>query len=706
MKQILTILCSVCTIEGYARKAVPTDTTAVQDTVINLGSIVVRGSLPLTQIKGDALVTRVQNSVLSKVGALENLLPRIPGIRKTHDGFEVAGKGEPLVYIDGRKMTDKAELQRLNAADIKSVEVVANPGARYDASVGAVVRINTIRRRGDGFSVELSSKASRSQNTDIREMVAINFRHKGLDIFTNVGYMENRDLDVARVQTTLDTSYRWENDIHWKWHQTVKNLSAILGTNYRFNDRHSIGIKYTRKFYPSFGTVNQSDNTVRKDSAEYDFLHNDTRTSRDYKYSHLVNGYYYGKVKGFTLDFNTDFFHEKYTDADMTRETSRDYDSRTIRYADHIKNRMLATRLNVSHALGGGNLNFGGEGTFTQTDDDYASEAEEYLPSENSRIRENNLAAFVEYNRTLGKALELSAGLRYEHVDFNYYEHHVLQKEQSRTYDNFFPSLSLHASWGGGLESLLSYAVKTQRPSYRELSNNYTYQSRFAMNQGNPLLRPSYTHDITLQNSWRFIQLELDYQRLQKPTVMWGETKAGQPDNIIFVRPLNYKDLSIFSASLSIAPRIGLWSPDLYLQLDKQWLTAEMGGRTHSFNKPHFWGTFQNIWSLPHGWDVELDGYYQGKGYTLLNYSTKDYVTVDAALRKAFFKDRLQAELSASDLFYTIRSGVRVYENLLSATQNNRYDTRAVTLTLTYRLNTTSSHYKGTGAGQKELQRF
>lgn len=706
MKRILTIICSVYVMDTYAGEVMPTDTTLVRDTVVNLNGVFVKGHIPVTRIKGDAMVTRVQNSVLSKTGTLEQLLQRIPGIRKTHDGFDVAGKGEPLFYIDGKKMTDKTDLQRLNAEDIKSVEVVANPGARYDATAGAVVRINTIRNRDDGLSMSLSSMFGRSQNTDIQEMADLNYRYKNLDIFTNINYMENRDLDIADIQTTMDTSHKWENAIHWKWHRKMKSLSTLLGANYRFNDNHSIGFKYTRKFYPAFGTVNRAENAVLKNSADYDRLDNITHTCRYYQYNQLLNAYYYGKVKGFTLDFNADFFHEKYTDSDNTRETSQSYDDRDIHYADYVENRMLAAKLTISHDLGGGTLHFGGEGTFTTSDDNYVSDSEEYLPSANSRIKENNLATFVEFDRALGNKWDLSAGLRYEHVNFNYYEHNVLQAGQSKTHDNFFPSLSLHTSWGAGIETLLSYAVKTQRPSYRELTNNYTYQSRFAINQGNPLLHPSYRHDLTMQGTWRFIQIELSLSRLQKPTVMWGETKTGFPDNVIFVRPMNYKDISTFTTSLSIEPQIGCWTPGFYIQIDKQWLTAEMNGRQLSFNKPFFYASLQNIWSLRNAWNIELDTYYNGKGHKLLNYTSKSYFTVDASIRKSFLNDHLQVELSATDLFYSIRSGIRIYENQLSATQYNRYDTRNVSLTLTYRLNTKKSNYKGTGAGQQELQRF
>ena len=88
-----------------------------------LGEVVVKANLPVTRIKNDALETNVQGTVLSKAGTAEDVLAHIPGLQKKADGFEVLGKGSPLIYINGRKLRDIAELDQLTSEEIKSVEV-------------------------------------------------------------------------------------------------------------------------------------------------------------------------------------------------------------------------------------------------------------------------------------------------------------------------------------------------------------------------------------------------------------------------------------------------------------------------------------------------------------------------------------------------------------------------------------------------------
>ena len=179
-----------------------------------------------------------------------------------------------------------------------------------------------------------------------------------------------------------------------------------------------------------------------------------------------------------------------------------------------VNNRLAATKASFTHSLWGGSLSVGGEYTYTDRHDDYIN-PEGYVCTSYSRIREQNLAGFVQYSHSLhfgnlGEG-QLGAGVRYEHVDFDYFSSGIYVPEQSRTYDNLFPNVSL-AGQLGKVQFQLSYAAKTQRPSYSQLRNNITYANRFTWQTGNPLLKPSITHDFTLAGVWRFFQAMLSYK--------------------------------------------------------------------------------------------------------------------------------------------------------------------------------------------------
>ena len=95
-------------------------------------------------------------TVLGKMGTAEDVLKHVPSIVKKKDGYEVVGKGTPIIYINGRKMQDISELDNIKSSDIKSVEVIQNLGATYDASVNAVIKIKTIKKKGKASALILA----------------------------------------------------------------------------------------------------------------------------------------------------------------------------------------------------------------------------------------------------------------------------------------------------------------------------------------------------------------------------------------------------------------------------------------------------------------------------------------------------------------------------------------------------------------------
>lgn len=132
-----------------------------------LQEVVIKGMLPNTRLKGNAMVTRITGSVLEKAGTANDVLRRVPGIIKKGEDLEVIGRGKPVYYINGRKVYDGDELKRLMSDEIANVEVITNPGAAYDATVSAVVRIKTVRRQGDGFSFGLFGKSEQRDRKSV-----------------------------------------------------------------------------------------------------------------------------------------------------------------------------------------------------------------------------------------------------------------------------------------------------------------------------------------------------------------------------------------------------------------------------------------------------------------------------------------------------------------------------------------------------------
>ena len=297
---------------GYATVYRPLDNRSTDLGIICLASdtqilaeVVVKADMPVTRMRGDALVTNIQNSVLSKAGSASDVLGKVPGVIKERNSYEVLGKGTPLIYINGRQVRDDSELDQLNSEDIKSVEVVTNPGARYDATVTAVIRIQTIRRAGDGFGFDLRSSYYQSQNVDLIEQLNVNYRHNGLDIFGIFRYLKNEYIMKNDIVHTL------ESDSLWKYQNLLdgtvvdKSLRGEIGANYSLNDKHSLGFRYTLTSRPNTKSDVFTSNDITANNQFYDYLENQEYSSTSGNPTHQLNVYYNGTVGDLNIDFNT-----------------------------------------------------------------------------------------------------------------------------------------------------------------------------------------------------------------------------------------------------------------------------------------------------------------------------------------------------------------------------------------------------------------
>ena len=148
--------------------------------------VVVTGERPKVQLQGNVMVMNVEGTVMERLGTAEDVLSRVPTISKKGDGYEILGKGAPQIYLNNRKLTDLNELRNIQSDNIKNVEVIQNPGARYDASVNAVIIIRTKRAAGEGLGVELSSWSRKGHGFANNERINLTFRTGKLELFANL----------------------------------------------------------------------------------------------------------------------------------------------------------------------------------------------------------------------------------------------------------------------------------------------------------------------------------------------------------------------------------------------------------------------------------------------------------------------------------------------------------------------------------------
>ena len=266
-----------------------------------LNEIIVKGQMPKTKLTGNSMVTTIQGTVLGHSGTAKEMLAKVPGMTLKGEDLEVLGKGSPIIYINGRKMHDKEELKRLRSEEIASVEVITNPGAQYDATISAVVRIKTVRREGAGFGFDLM--AANNQDlafgfSDPSSTLNLRYRRNNLDLFGMVNYWSwdsPNDLHITQ-STFLRADEGIRNilqDSHMRndWHG--EGLNYNLGFNWQINDKHSLGARVER--HDQFKTYNDMWVDTENNLTGRDLSHQGGHTY--YPYNWQGNAYYNGQVK-------------------------------------------------------------------------------------------------------------------------------------------------------------------------------------------------------------------------------------------------------------------------------------------------------------------------------------------------------------------------------------------------------------------------
>ncbi len=184
------------TMIGYEDMALPIpedgnyNTIALRPSSVMLSEVVVKGDLPSTRIKGNAFVTRVEGSVLATTGSANDVLKNVPMVTGSDGNFSVFGRGDAIIYINGRLVRSSDEVGQLSSGDIKEIQVINNPGAQYGANVNAVIRIVTKKPVGEGFSVSAYTDNIYNKWFTTKEQLNLKYRTGGLEIF-GMGYFRH-----------------------------------------------------------------------------------------------------------------------------------------------------------------------------------------------------------------------------------------------------------------------------------------------------------------------------------------------------------------------------------------------------------------------------------------------------------------------------------------------------------------------------------
>lgn len=660
-----------------------------------LQEVVVNAKQPATKLVGTTLVSTIPGSNLADIGTALDVLAQLPMIKVQDNTVSVIGKSDIEIYIDGRPLRDEQELQQLHSSNIKKVELLMAPGAAYESTTGAVLKITTRRSYVQGLSLTDVFQLQRSRKWSVMDYLALSYRVGDWEFFLN-GTINRINSQIKGATTNTLVYNGMETVVGSRQNNSYPTTVGVIkgGFNYSHGTQ-SFGAYY--RFNPEHGSF-------KNNGAEW--LDNSELLLRDIakqirSHSHLASLYYENTFSGkYLMHFDGDFRNSHANNSMAT--TYSESATPAVNSTDCRTSTLWAGKLYLNFPLWNGDFTIGTQDSYTHTSLDYRmlnSSVSEYIPSSLTDARQTSAALFASWSRMLGK-FSLSAGARYEYVDYNFKVDGKRDENVSRRDHLLTPDMSLGYSFDQESQISLSYKMVTVKPPYSQLTGSLSYTGLHEIEGGNPALHDEKMHDVQLFGMWHGFMMQVDYTRsLDSYTFV---KQLYPADNLqLLMHPVNI-NLSALNLYLVWSKPIRCWTPNATLGMYQQWLTLD----NTQHNKPIFVYYFDNTFALPHGWNVTANFSGQTKGDMHTNRLSASWFTMNASVGKTFLNKSLNVKLSATDIFNTANNDWTMNTYGVRVDKRQSYDRRSVSLNIVYNFHPSKSKYRGSSAAENEMKRL
>ena len=664
---------------------------------VNLDEITISARRQITQIKDGAMITNISGSPLSKLTDIQHVLNFVPGVVLQNETITVLGKGEPLVYINHRKIKDLSEVFMLSPDNIKNIKLISNPSAKYDSEVKSVLIINTINPTGEGFSIDNKLSIGHQYKFYFIDNLKVNYRNKQIDMFAAVNFSEKKinETVISTDETFLSSYYNMFTDDDNYFY--TKPISSKFGVNYDFKSGNSIGFQYSNRLSNRDITSTTITN-LRKDGILCENL-NSTNIGSNKSGFHQANIYNSGSLLSWDYEIDLDAMSIFSDYNHLINEVSDDGEKIVLDCNDKNDASLYALKLEFCKEIIGGDLTIGTEHSFVDRNGVCV-----YLQNTDNNsdchVKERKSAIYSEFCKT-NDNWSFSLGLRYEHIRSDYFEYEIRQVENCRKYQNLFPSVSFDFSFGK-TDLSISYDRSVQRPYYEQLGNNIGFISRYSYETGNPLLKPSYFDDFCINLGCGDFTFMADFF-INHNYIYDSYTLYKNNEQISLIKPDNYKKFNSLQTSIAYNSTFGFYRPNLSASLYWQNMSIEFCKEKKTFDKPYEIIKFDNLFQLPKQIIFNFGLNYFAAGDDELGWIDNNF-TCNFEISKTL--GNWTVSLLCDDIFKTENQHFTLYGNIRKCTIEKHSDTRKIELTVHYKFNPTKSKYKGTGAGNDEKERM
>ena len=701
-----------------------------------VSGVTVTAKRPLIEQKIDRTIVNVEASATNVGNSALEVLEKSPGISVDKDGnISLKGKQGVQVYIDGRPSylsgADLANMLRsMNASQLDQIEIMTNPPARYDAAGNSgVINIKTKKNKQFGYNGSITTGYTQGRYPRFNEGFNFNYHNGKLNLFTNLNYNRNhrgeelyiyrtfREPLTKNVTTIFDQLSEMENQSHF--------YSGKIGLDYSVSKKTTLGVVVNGFYNPSHWESNTS-SLIYNPNGE---LRSQTKavTWNDEKWKNYSANLNFRTVldsAGQELTGDLDYIQYKstnyqplfsyYYDEFGNPSTIQSPDTLIGTLPQNIK--IYSGKVDYTLPLKkGAKFEAGLKTSFVETDNNAiynnVIDGQSILDSSRSNhfIYEENInAAYVNYSRPFGKKWTSQLGLRLENTNAKGhstgYEYDPAQekfvaadKEFNRNYTQLFPTAYIQYKPSEKNSFVINYGRRINRPDYQDLNPFINFLDRYTFQQGNPNLKPQFSHNIELSHTYKgFLTTTANYTNTTD--IIQQVLEQNSASNETFIKKANIASLKQFGLSVSASKEITKWwSGNVYVnvynnkyagEVNKEFVSLSLTGAMMQLQQQFKWGK---------GWGAEISAFYRTKGLEGVIF-IQPIGQVNTAFTKQILKNKATVRLNFRDIFAgNTFKGYSKYSDV-DATFKDVNDSRAVSVSFTWRF----SKGKMNGAGQRK----
>ena len=487
-----------------------------------LDAVVVEGQRALVEEKVDRTVYNAENDKTAVGGDATDVLKRVPMLTVDMDGnVSLRGNQNIKVLINNKPSTISANsvadaLKQIPADQIKTVEVITSPSAKYDAEGSAgIINIITKKNTLQGATLNIDgSSGYRGSNLGLngsyrKGKMGFSLGGHGRSSYNVNGKFDNDQRTIASTgdQTvTIQTAATRRNDLfgnlNASWDYDLdKNNSLTAGVRYGSrNGNNYQDHLYTTSTAPTYYSSSLKDVETIDKSGNVDASLNYTHTFKKPQQEFSLLTLYSRNNR------TNDFYNSLLNEGDLSiiqrlKNLNKSFNQEVTIQADY------QTPISTNQLL-----EFGGKNISRKVSSDYKylfapGSDGEYVVNPNSNLAnifnydQNITGGYFSYTYSTKSGYSLKAGSRYEYTTINATFATEKPPVAIPSYGVTVPSVNLSKRLTNGNTLKIAYNQRIQRPSIQFLNPNIQASNTTNITVGNPSLGPEYTNNYELSYS-------------------------------------------------------------------------------------------------------------------------------------------------------------------------------------------------------------